>query len=189
MAVHLHGQDTARSIPWGSRSPLVKTQSGESGQDTRGIFPDYEGQKLDVTCRDRRVVRIGSWNVGSMSGKAGEVADVLNRRKVMVCCVQETRWKGGSARWIGGGMYKFFWVGCERGDAGVGVIGERSLAEKVLEVRRVSERLIMLKLVMYGRIWRIISAYAPQVGKEDVEKERFWEMMEHEVGRSEWTYW
>ena len=77
MAVHLHGQDTARSIPWGSRSPLVKTQSGESGQDTRGIFPDFEGQKLDVTCRDRRVVRIGSWNVGSISGKAGEVADVL----------------------------------------------------------------------------------------------------------------
>ena len=28
-----------------------------------------------------------------MTERSGEVADALERRKVKVCCVQETRWK------------------------------------------------------------------------------------------------
>ena len=38
--------------------------------------------------------RFGTWNVGSMTGRSGKVAEALERRKVKVCCIQETRWKG-----------------------------------------------------------------------------------------------
>ena len=31
-----------------------------------------------------------------MSGRIGEVVETLERRKVDVCCAQETRWRGGS---------------------------------------------------------------------------------------------
>ena len=39
-------------------------------------------------------LRIATLNVGSMTGKGRELADVLNRRRMDVACVQETIWKG-----------------------------------------------------------------------------------------------
>ena len=41
-------------------------------------------------------LRIGTLNVGSMKGRSGEVADMAARRRLDFCCLQETRWKGGS---------------------------------------------------------------------------------------------
>ncbi|KAF7706367.1 hypothetical protein HF521_019621 [Silurus meridionalis] len=43
----------------------------------------------------RRVeVRVGTLNVGTMTGKGREVADMMERRTVDMLCVQETKWKG-----------------------------------------------------------------------------------------------
>ncbi|KAG2578381.1 hypothetical protein PVAP13_6NG164609 [Panicum virgatum] len=39
-------------------------------------------------------IRIGSWNVGSLTGKLRELVDVVIRRRVNILCVQETKWKG-----------------------------------------------------------------------------------------------
>ena len=39
-------------------------------------------------------VRFGSWNVGSISGRATEVCEELRKQKVDVCCLQEVRWRG-----------------------------------------------------------------------------------------------
>ena len=33
----------------------------------------------------------GTWNIGTLKGKSGEVCEVLRRRKVNVCCIQEMR--------------------------------------------------------------------------------------------------
>ncbi|KAK3549019.1 hypothetical protein QTP70_025091, partial [Hemibagrus guttatus] len=54
-------------------------------------------------------------------GKGRELADVMERRKVDILCVQETRWKGSKARSIGAGFKLFYYgvdskrnrVGCE----------------------------------------------------------------------------
>ena len=37
--------------------------------------------------------RVGSLNVGSMRGKASEVVETMSRRRVNLCCLQETCWK------------------------------------------------------------------------------------------------
>ena len=39
-------------------------------------------------------MRVGTWNVGSMSGRGTEVCDELRKRKMNVCCLQEVRWRG-----------------------------------------------------------------------------------------------
>jgi hypothetical protein len=49
------------------------------------------GDKRKVDAVD---VRIASWNVGSLTKRSGEVVDVLRKRRVDVCCMQEARWKG-----------------------------------------------------------------------------------------------
>src|SRR5580698_10509683 len=65
-------------------------------------------------------LRIGTVNVGSMSRWDGEVVDMLERRNIDICCLQETRWKGSKAKVMGD--YKFYWIGCKEGLAGVGVM-------------------------------------------------------------------
>ena len=39
-------------------------------------------------------MRADTWNVSSLVGEYGEVVDALHRRKIDLCCAQETRWKG-----------------------------------------------------------------------------------------------
>ena len=49
------------------------------------------------------------------------------------------------------------------------------LAESVLEVKRVSNRLMAMKLEVKGSILNIVSAHAPQVNNNMEEKNNFWE--------------
>ena len=36
-------------------------------------------------------LRIGTWNVGTLTGKGREIVDVMERRKVRILCIQETK--------------------------------------------------------------------------------------------------
>ena len=49
------------------------------------------------------------------------------------------------------------------------------LAESILEMKRVSVRLMAMKLKVKGSILNIISAYAPQVNNSMAEKNDFWQ--------------
>ena len=46
--------------------------------------------------------RVSTWNVGTLRGRSGEVVETLSRRNIDVCCVQEIRWRGASARMVTG---------------------------------------------------------------------------------------
>jgi hypothetical protein len=84
--------------------------------------------------------------------------------------------------------YKFFWQGGEEGMAGVGVLVKMSWVEKVVEVRRVSERIMLVKLILGRKVLNVVTAYAPQVGRSAEEKDSFWcELMEliASVGKGE----
>ena len=96
-------------------------------------------------------LRIGSWNVGSLTGKSAELVEVMKRRRVNIMCLQETRWTGEGARGLVLG-YKVWYVGQEtshrtrNGGArnGVGVVLDERLAKEVIEVYRKNDRLIRL---------------------------------------------
>ena len=120
-------------------------------------------------------VRAATWNVSSMVGRSGEVVDALHRIKIDFCCAQETRWKGESAMMLGaiGIRYKFFWQGCNKGTAGVGVFIAERWIDSVDNVVRVNERIMYVKLVIGKQILNMISAYAAQVGAE--EKDDIWD--------------
>ena len=51
-----------------------------------------------------------------------------------------------------GRRYKFFWQGCNKGTAGV------------VDVIRVNERIMYVRLMIGKQIVNFVSAYAPQVG-------------------------
>nr|XP_016438610.1 PREDICTED: craniofacial development protein 2-like [Nicotiana tabacum] len=71
--------------------------------------------------------------------------------------------------------FKLWVSGCDRGKNGVGILVDRNLRELVVEVRRVNDRLMAIKLVVGGSTLNVISAYAPQVGLDEEIKRRFWE--------------
>ncbi|KAK3530456.1 hypothetical protein QTP86_024366, partial [Hemibagrus guttatus] len=118
-------------------------------------------------------LRIGTLNVGTMTGKGRELADMMERRKVDILCVQETRWNGSKTRSIGAG-FKLFFYGVDSKRNGVGVVLKEEFVRNVLEVKRVSDRVMSLKLEIEGVMLNVVSGYAPQVGCELEEKERFW---------------
>ena len=112
-----------------------------------------------------------------MLSLSGEVVDALHRRNIDLCCTQETRWKGESA-WMldaNGRRYKLFWQGCKKGIAGVGVFIAERWIDSVVNVVRVNERIMYVKLVIGKQIVNIFSAYAPQVGLSAEEKHDFWD--------------
>ncbi|KAK3547391.1 hypothetical protein QTP86_018892 [Hemibagrus guttatus] len=86
----------------------------------------------------------------------------MERRKVDILCVQETRWKGSKARSIGAG-FKLFYYGVDSKRNGVGVVVKEEFVRNVLEVKRVSDRVMSLKLEIEGVMLNVVSGYAPQV--------------------------
>ena len=134
--------------------------------------------------------RVCTLNVGTLRGRSGEIVETLTRRKVDVCCLQEVRWRGASARVITGkdSQYKLFWVGSSTGVGGVGLMVNRKWIDKITDVKRINERLMMIKLLIGKRVVAIISCYAPQQGLSNEEKDRFYEdliSLTSKIGESE----
>ena len=63
---------------------------------------------------------MGTVNGGTMNKRYGEVTEMLSRKKIDFCCLQETRLKGDHSDTEGG--YTFFLKGCKEGTTGVGMI-------------------------------------------------------------------
>ena len=118
-------------------------------------------------------LRVAALNVGTMTGKGREVADLMERRVVDILCVQETRWKGERARCLGGG-YTMWYCGSGNKKNDVGIILKKEHVNRVVELWRVTDRIICLKMELDGVMLNVISAYAPQVGCIREEKETFW---------------
>ena len=72
-----------------------------------------------------------------------------------------------------GARYKFFWSGSEEGVSGVGILVAERWIESVIEVRRVSERLLVVRVAIGSSVLNVVCAYAPQVGRSHEEKEEF----------------
>ena len=121
-----------------------------------------------------------TWNVGSMSGKWGEISEILKRRCVDICCFQEVRWKGQGAKMIGNG-FKFLWSGSCKAENGVGVIVANWLLGKVVGVERFNDRVMKVNIVIEDVVWEVVSCYLPQAGRSVNEKEEFYELMDEVV--------
>jgi len=137
-----------------------------------------------TTVVQKGIVRICTINVGTMKGRSREVVEMLARRRVDICCVQETQYKGEGCTVFGEGEegYKFLWMGEKDKRGGVGILIREELEKEIVEVKRISTRIIEIKLILGGNLIHVISAYAPQGGKTQEEKEEFWGMMDDSIG-------
>ena len=68
-----------------------------------------------------RKIRVGTPNVNTLRRRVCEVVETLSCRKLDVCCIQETRCRGGCTIKGKDTRYKLYWSGNDKGTAGVGV--------------------------------------------------------------------
>jgi len=54
---------------------------------------------------------------------------------------------------------------------------------KVEEVFRKSDSVIVVRVMVEEKVWNIVSAYAPQIGSEESQKEEFWRKMDEVIQR------
>ena len=131
----------------GNVSGLASCQVWEAG-------PGHCGE----SSKHLRKFRVGTLNVNTLRGRVWEVVETLSCRKVDVSCIQETRYRGDNCRTIKGKdtRYKLY---CSRNDKGTaGVEVHVAEGRKVFEVQKVSDGIILVKLIVGLRV----VTYAPQ---------------------------
>ena len=111
------------------RTNARKSPSSDRSR-TRPNVPVCEGlpqqRRLRIKKRDKTQnlhVRFMTANIGSMTGKSMKIADIMHRRKIMIACEQETKWKGNKAKEIGEG-FKLYYHGICRARNGIGISKE-----------------------------------------------------------------
>ena len=171
MPHNLRNVDSARAYPVSDAlcHRLSRTRSGQG-------LP----QKRRLRLKKLANLRCLTINVGTMTGKSREIADMMRRRNIGIACIQETRWKGSKARKIGDG-YKMYYHGEKTSRNGIAITLEKKWQDNIIEIKRTSDRLMLMKFASEGCVWNIISAYAPQAGCTTAEKEEFYESLEQMV--------
>ena len=102
--------------------------------------------------------------MGSLCGRGVEVCEELRKTKVDVCGLQDVRWKNKGIQFLGvfGRRYKLWWSGNSSGIEGVGILVKKELCEKVVDVWRKINRVMVVELAFGKQVIRVISAYGPQ---------------------------
>jgi hypothetical protein len=119
--------------------------------------------------------RVGTWNVGSLTGKLREVVNTMIRR---ILCVQETKWNGQKAKEVEDTGFKLWYTGNTSTKNGVGIVLDKSLKDGVVDIKRQGDMIILMKLFVGDLGFNVISAYAPQIGLNESVKMQFWEELD-----------
>ena len=130
MVATKHGHQRAQRLGWAALA--CHKQEGA----TPDPGPRKHCLQNDGKPDERFGVRVGTWNIGSMSGRGTEVCEELRERRMDVCCLQEVRWRRQGARFLGvkGTRYKLWWSVNTDGTGSVGVL----VKEELLRSRRES---------------------------------------------------
>ena len=118
MAATKHGHQPAQGLGWAALA-YHKREGATPHPGLRKHCLQNDG-KPD----ERFGVRVGTWNIRSMSGRGTEVCEELRKKRMNVCCLQEVRWRGQAARFLGvkSRRYKLWCPGNSDGTGGVGVL-------------------------------------------------------------------
>jgi exonuclease III len=72
-------------------------------------------------------VRVGTWNVGSFTGKLREVLNTMIRRRVNILYIQEMKWKEQKANKVKDTGFKLWYTGNTSIKNDVGIVLDKSL--------------------------------------------------------------
>ena len=154
----------------GPPSPFSLSGGGRGGAEaapTRRTSP-----RLNL----RRVLRVGSWNILSLSEdqRLPFLSSELRRLRMDIVGLSETRRPGNGE--ISSGGYTYYWSGMSNGTRlrGVAIGISSRLQPLVVEVTPVDERIMRVRLKHTMGFMSLIAVYAPTEMCEMEEKELFY---------------
>ena len=77
--------------------------------------------------------------------------------------------------------YKIFWVGNQKGRGSIGILLSEEWTEKVFDINRLLDRIVMIKLAIDNKIIKVSSCYAPQAGLDDIIKNTSYDQPQNTV--------
>ena len=66
----------------------------------------------------------------------------------------------------------------DQGTSGVGVLLAEKWVDKVYDIKRVSDRIMLSKLLLGEAVLTVLSVYAPQTGLEESTKDAFYDSLQ-----------
>jgi len=128
--------------PCGRPTCLHKQEVGKPSQNAAQPCASVQGYVNDDLRADGLQkgwgFRVSTWNVDSLTGRAGEVVEALSDRKVDVACIQEIWWKGNGCKFYAAKgkryEYKLFWIGGEERLDGVGIFVAEKWVDSIVSV-------------------------------------------------------
>ena len=122
-------------------------------------------------------MKIGTWNVTSLTGKEVELIDEMKKYKIEILGLSETKRKGIGELQLDDG-YVLMYSGVskdKRAKEGVGIVISESLKHHVTNWEGISSRIIRLDLqTKENRKITLIQVYGPTEDKDIVDKETFY---------------
>ncbi|ESO12154.1 hypothetical protein HELRODRAFT_158619 [Helobdella robusta] len=115
-------------------TPFMKALSGQGVPRIPGKYAIAEGCCRKIQNGPSMVLRLGTLNVGSLTGRGMEIAEMLVRRRIDICCLQETQWKSNGVCHVNSDKekYKLFWNGQKMAKNGVGIFVREQLAQEMV---------------------------------------------------------
>ncbi|XP_042890011.1 craniofacial development protein 2-like [Penaeus japonicus] len=139
-----------------------------------------ENQQNTILDRSGPRIKTAATAAVGQQGSSGKYVTVSQPRNNRRGGNRETKWKGSKARDQGAG-YKLYYHGENGARNGVGVVVRGMHPNGVLEVRRITDRMMSLKLEIDVVLLNVVCACAPQMESDREEKEEFWEKLDEAV--------
>lgn len=111
-------------------------------------------------------------------GKEFGLVNTFKCRKIKIACLNEVKYVGEKATFFSH-EYKLFYMGKMTIRNGIGIVVEQDILHNVVGVSRISNRLMVIKLIFVDKIIHILTAYAPKIGLLEADKTLFWKNLEH----------
>ncbi|XP_026428824.1 uncharacterized protein LOC113324750 [Papaver somniferum] len=105
----------------------------------------------------------------------------FSQRRVDILCIQKTKWAGATVEEVNSIGFRIWLAGESTLNNGVGILINKNLADKVVEVRRQGDRLILIRLMIRKVALNFISVYAPHERTLEDDKKYFWDAFDGSV--------
>lgn len=116
-----------------------------------------------------------------MRGKEEELTELMERRKLDVLGLCETRWKG-KGRKVVHNDYEIIYSGGDDTRHGVGVMLTPQMAERIKDENPKNERMLKVTIQLKQKRLHLIQVYAPQQGRPSNEKDNFYDELQEMCG-------
>jgi hypothetical protein len=74
--------------------------------------------------------------------------------------------------------FKLWYTGNTSTKNGVSIVLDKSLKDRVVDIKRQVDRIILVKLLVVDLVFNVISVYAPQIGLNESVKMQLWEKLD-----------